>query len=143
MSETGAITGSVVELHMLGQLIGATVSADMEEQTQLIRVDVIGRKHSREILEDGITCRFSAEAVYMDEEDWRRFRVVGNGERRSVQLPGVTAVLLDIEHAKVVCRMEGLKCSMKRVTVNKGRAVMTSVTFEGTIMTMGDDEAAA
>ncbi len=141
MSDTGALTGSVVELWMQNQLIGATVSADMEESTQLIRVDVIGKKHSREILEDGIACRFTAEAVYMAEEDWNKFKVVGNGERTSAQLPGVQAVLLDTEHDRTVCRMEGLKCSMRRVTVQKGRAVMTSVTFEGTIMTMGAAEA--
>src|SRR5688572_11568015 len=120
MSDTGAITGSVVELHMNNELIGATVSADMEEQTQLVRVDVLGKKHTLEILEDGVTCRLTAEAVYMAEEDWARFNVVGNGKRTSVQLPGVQAVLLDTEHNLVVARMEGLKCSMKRVTVQKG-----------------------
>ncbi len=138
MSDTGAITGSYVELYMGGELIGASVSADMEENTQLVRVDVLGRRHSREILEDGVTCRMTVEAVYMAEEDFAKFKLVGNGERKTTQMQGVQAVLRDIDNNKVIATQEGLKCSMRRVTVGKGRAVMSSVTFEGTIMTTGE-----
>jgi hypothetical protein len=138
MSETGALTGSVVELHAGGELIAATVSAEMEENIQLVRADVIGKKYTLEILEDGHTCRMSIDMLFMAEQDLALTRLVPNGRPTSAQLPGFQAVLLDTEHDRVIARMEGLKCSSRRIRVERGRAVMYSVTLEGTIMTTGD-----
>lgn len=138
MSDTGALTGSVVELWWNGELIGATTSAEMQEDIQLVRADVIGKKYTLEILEDGHTCRMNVDMLFMAEQDLALFRLVPNGRPTSAQLPGTQAALRDTEHNRVMARMEGLKCSSRRIRVERGRAVMYSVTLEGTIMTTGD-----
>jgi hypothetical protein len=137
MSDTGALTGSDVDLYFNTELIGTTVSADVDQQSQIVRVDVLGRRTSRDILRDGVSVRFTCENVYMALEDLvAAFGVVEDGEF-SVEAPKVTAVVMDKVKGVEVCRVEGLVNSSFRVQIAKGRAVMTTATFEGKVLRMG------
>lgn len=137
MSDTGALTGSDVDLYFGTEKIGTTISADVDQTTQIVRVDVIGQRPSRDILRDGIAVRFSCENVYMAAEDLvAAFGVVTDGDF-TVQAPAVTAVVYDKSAGREIVRVEGLVNATFRVTVAKGRAVMTSATFEGKLMRMG------
>lgn len=137
MSETGALTASDMGLYLGTELIGTSVSAEADQQTQLIRLDVIGRRNSREILRDGVTVSFATENVYTAAEDLVAFGLVEDGEFSNVAFPKVVAVLRDQAHNRIVCRVEGLVCARFRLAINKGRAVMTSTNWEGTILKMG------
>ncbi len=137
MSETGALTGSDIDLYLGPELIGTTVSAEVDQQSQAVRVDVLGRRNSREILIDGVSVRFSAENVYMAAEDLVAFGIVQDGIFGPTSFPKVVAVVNDRAHNRVVCRVEGLVCTQFRLSVAKGRAVMSSTQWEGILMKMG------
>jgi hypothetical protein len=64
------------------------------------------------------------------------FGVVEDGEFTGAA-PKVTAVVRDKAHGRELYRVEGLVNASFRVTISKGRAVMSSSAFEGILMKMG------
>jgi hypothetical protein len=137
MSLTGAVTGATAEFYLKSTQMGAATDVDCNEIHQLVRVDVLGKKISIEILEDGTSVSVSAGAVYIEAEDWKKFGLARTGDDQISELPPVQAIVYNTRTQAQIFRVEGLKLESQNISVRRGMTVMTRAQMQGTYMRSG------
>ncbi len=138
-------SGGTTEIWLNNQLCAIAVRSTASQQNQLIRVDTLGRLFSSEILVDNTSCSVQMSSVYAEEQDWNTFNITyqpsATGQITVASLPPAAEVVIyNVKGDKVIARLVGLKLESMNVTAQKGMAVMSDVTMQGTIMILGDTQ---
>lgn len=138
-----ATSGGTTQFWLNSVEVARAVNCTASQQNQLIRVDTLGRLFSSEILVDNTSCSLQASAVYVAEEDWNLFgityRLDAAGQITVVSLPeAAEAQIFNVKGDKVIARLIGLKLESLNVTTQKGMAVMSNITMQGTVMLLGE-----
>lgn len=138
-----ATSGGTTDFYLNGHVVARAVNVTANQQNQLIRVDTLGRLFSSEILVDNTSCSLQSSAVYVAEEDWNLFgityRLDAAGQITVASLPeAAEAQIYNAKGDKVIARLMGLRLESLSVTAQKGMAVMSNITMQGTIMLLGE-----
>lgn len=141
----GPTSGGTTDIYIQNRRVAWAQNASATQQTALVRVDVLGQLTSVEILVDGTSCTFQAGSVWVGENDWNAFGITyrpgPTGILTAVDLPQAAyAQIYDVKSRQVVARLQGLKLESLSVTTGRFAAVMSNVTMQGTIMTLGPQD---
>lgn len=135
-------SGGTCSLWVNGRRAAEGVNASITVQNQLIRCDVLGRLVSTEILLDGSSCVFSANQLYVFEEDWSQFGIMlqpnAAGQVTVASIPNpATAFIYNERTGLVIARATGLMAESIVFSVAKGVAATSNLVMQGTLAVSG------